>query len=96
MSAGVTGISGMYERCIREHASLKATLVPYSCFTRMLLRFNCLRFTLLVVGIMGVMTRMGSWGEVLVTVRDQWGEWVDCMGRLHNRDLVGLRKERRF
>lgn len=39
------------------------------------------------------MTRMGSWGKVLVTVRDQRGEWVDCMGRLHNGDLVGLWRE---
>lgn len=36
------------------------------------------------------MTRMGSWGEVLVTVRDQRGERVDCMGRLHHWDFVGL------
>lgn len=46
--------------------------------------------TLFVVGILGVMTRMGSWGEVLIAVRDQRGEWVDCMGRLHHRDFVGL------
>lgn len=50
----------------------------------------CLFSTLFVVGILGVVTRMGSWGEVLITVCDQWGEWVDCMGRLHNGDLVRL------
>lgn len=53
-------------------------------------RFICLLFTLFVVGILGVMTGMGSRGEVLVAVRDQRGEWVDCMGRLHHRYFVGL------
>lgn len=41
---------------------------------------------------MGVVTRMGSRGEVLVTVRDQGGERVDCVGWLHNRNLIGLWK----
>lgn len=36
---------------------------------------------------------MGPWGKVLVTVRDQRGERVDRMGRLHNGDFVGLRRE---
>lgn len=49
--------------------------------------------TLFVVAILGVMTGMGSRGEVLVAVRDQRGEWVDCMGRLHHRDFVGLWRE---
>lgn len=48
--------------------------------------------TLFVV-VLGVMTRMGPWGKVLVTVRDQRGERVDRMGRLHNGDFVGLRRE---
>lgn len=55
----------------------------------------CWSSTLFVVGILGVVTRMGSWGEVLITVCDQWGEWVDCMGRLHNGDLVRLWREMR-
>lgn len=41
---------------------------------------------------MGVMTRMGSRGEVLVAVRDQGGERVDGVGWLHNRNLIGLWK----
>ena len=49
--------------------------------------------TLFVVAILGVMTGMGSRGEVLVAVRDQRGEWVDCMGRLHHGDFVGLWRE---
>lgn len=53
-------------------------------------RFICLLFTLFVVGILGVMTGMGSRGKVLVAVRDQRGEWVDCMGRLHHGYFVGL------
>lgn len=48
--------------------------------------------TLFVATIMGVVTRMGSRGEVLVTVRDQGGERVDCVGWLHNRNLIGLWK----
>lgn len=43
---------------------------------------------------MGVVTRMGSWGEVLVTVRDQGGERVDCVGWLHNWNLIGLWKRK--
>lgn len=54
--------------------------------------FTVLTDTLFVATIMGVMTRMGSRGEVLVTVRDQGGERVDCMGWLHNRNLIGLWK----
>lgn len=45
------------------------------------------------VVVLGVMTRMGPWGKVLITVRDQRGERVDRMGRLHNGDFVGLRRE---
>lgn len=48
--------------------------------------------TLFVV-VLGVMTRMGPWGKVLVTVRDERSEWVDRMGRLHNWDFVGLWRE---
>lgn len=36
------------------------------------------------------MARMGHWSEVFVTVRDQGGERVDCMRRLHHGDFVGL------
>lgn len=36
---------------------------------------------------------MRAWGEVLVAVRDQRGQWVDCMGRLHHGDFVGLRRQ---
>lgn len=46
--------------------------------------------TLLVAGILGVMARVRSRGEVLVAVRDQRGEWVDGVGRLHHGDFVGL------
>lgn len=46
--------------------------------------------TLFVVGILGVMARMGHWSEVFVTIRDQGGERVDCMRRLHHGDFVGL------
>lgn len=51
--------------------------------------------TLFVATIMGMMTRMGAWGEVLVTVRDQGGERVDCVGWLHNRNFIGLWKRNR-
>lgn len=50
----------------------------------------CFMVSTLFVHILGVGTRVGSWCEVLVAVRDQRGEWVDCMGRLHHRDFVGL------
>jgi len=53
----------------------------------------CLMVSTLFVHILGVGTRVGSWCEVLVAVRDQRGEWVDCMGRLHHRDFVGLWRE---
>lgn len=46
--------------------------------------------TLLVAGILGMMARVRSRGEVLVAVRDQRGEWVDGVGRLHHGDFVGL------
>lgn len=59
-------------------------LLTLCCVSRVL--------TLFVV-VLGVMTRMGPWGKVLITVRDQRGERVDRMGRLHNRDFVGLRRE---
>lgn len=39
---------------------------------------------------------MRAWGEVLVAVRDQRGEWVDCMGRLHHGDFVGLQRQMEF
>lgn len=48
--------------------------------------------TLFVATIVGVVTRMGSRGEVLITVRDQGGERVDRVGWLHNRNLIGLWK----
>lgn len=48
--------------------------------------------TLFVAAIMGVMTGMGARGEVLVTVRDQGGERVDCVGWLHNGNFIGLWK----
>lgn len=50
--------------------------------------------TLFVATIMGVMTRMGARGEVLVTVRDQGRERVDCVGWLHNRNFIGLWKKK--
>lgn len=80
-----------------KHPEYSAALVSDSWFTGyecwIILPFIWLLSTLFVAAIMGVMTRMGSWGKVLVTVRDQRSEWVDCMGRLHNRDFVGLRRE---
>lgn len=76
------------QSCIAAICCHTVVLPPTSC--RVMLWFICLLSTLFVVGILVVMTRMGSRGEVLVTVRDQRGEWVDCMGRLHNGDLVRL------
>jgi len=40
--------------------------------------------------------RVRTWGEVLVTVCDQWGERVDCMGRLHHGDFVGLWRKKKI
>lgn len=80
-----------------KHPEYSAVLVSDSWFTGyecwVILPFIWLLSTLFVAAIMGVMTRMGSGGKVLVTVRDQRSERVDCMGRLHNRDFVGLQKE---
>lgn len=55
--------------------------------------YCCVYWVPTFVVVLGVMTRMGPWGKVLVTVRDQRGERVDRMGRLHNGDFVGLRRE---
>lgn len=46
--------------------------------------------TLFVVDVLGMMARVGARREVLIAVGDQRREGVDCMGRLHNRNFVGL------
>lgn len=51
--------------------------------------------TLFVAAIVGVMAGMGARGEVLVAVRDQGGERVDCVGWLHNGNFIGLWRRNR-
>lgn len=51
--------------------------------------------TLLLVDVGGQVGRVGAVAEVVVAVRDERGEWVDSVGRLHDGNFVGLQERRR-
>lgn len=50
--------------------------------------------TLLLVDVGGQVGRVGAVAEVVVAVRDERGERVDSVGRLHDGNFVGLQERR--
>lgn len=51
--------------------------------------------TLFLVDVGGQVGRVGAVAEMVVAVRDEWGERVDPVGWLHDRNFVGLQDTRR-
>lgn len=50
---------------------------------------------MLLVDVGGQVGGVGPVAEMVVAVRDEWGERVDSMGRLHHGNFVGLQDTRR-
>ena len=51
--------------------------------------------TLFLVDVSGQVGRVGAVAEMVVAVRDERGERVDSVGRLHDGNFVGLQDRRR-
>lgn len=51
--------------------------------------------TLFLVDVGGQVGRVGAVAEMVVAVRDERGERVDSVGRLHDGNFVGLQETRR-